>query len=89
MGLGLESTKDADKLRAAKGMPGAGLTGTVRRKVPSERLALKPYWGKPAVRNFREGDGNTGHHRSPIRVSPPGSQGPVISGVTGTQGPTR
>jgi hypothetical protein len=22
--------------------------------------ALKPYWGKPAVRNFREGDGNNG-----------------------------
>jgi len=21
---------------------------------------LKPYWGKPAVRNFREGDGNNG-----------------------------
>jgi hypothetical protein len=20
---------------------------------------LKPYWGKPAVRNFREGGGNT------------------------------
>jgi len=22
--------------------------------------ALKPYWGKPAERNFREGDGNNG-----------------------------
>ncbi len=24
------------------------------------RLSLKPYWGKPDVRNFREGAGNVG-----------------------------
>lgn len=24
------------------------------------RYCLKPYWGKPAVRNFREGGGNIG-----------------------------
>jgi len=24
------------------------------------RFSLKPYWGKPAVRNFREGAGNVG-----------------------------
>ena len=24
-------------------------------------LSLKPYWGKPNVRNFREGTGNVGH----------------------------
>jgi len=29
-------------------------------KAPPEMSALKPYWGKPAVRNFREGDGNNG-----------------------------
>ena len=27
--------------------------------------ALKPYWGKPTVRNFRGGDGNRGIIRSP------------------------
>ena len=31
-------------------------------------LALKPYWGKPTVRNFREGDGNVGIIRSPVRA---------------------
>ena len=58
MGTDLENTKDADKPNAAKGMPGVGLTGTARGKVPSERLALKPYRGKPAVRNFRGVAGN-------------------------------
>jgi hypothetical protein len=29
---------------------------------------LKPYWGKPAVRNFRGGDGNGGIIRSPQRA---------------------
>ena len=28
------------------------------RKAPSDKPALKPYWGKPAVRNFRGGAGN-------------------------------
>jgi hypothetical protein len=28
--------------------------------------ALKPYWGKPAVRNFRGGYGNGGIIRSPL-----------------------
>jgi hypothetical protein len=40
---------------------------TVRQVAP-DRLALKPYWGKPTVRNFREGDGNVGIIRSPIRA---------------------
>jgi len=31
-------------------MPGAGLTGTSGVKALSERPALPPYWGKPAVR---------------------------------------
>jgi hypothetical protein len=30
--------------------------------------ALKPYWGKPAVRNFRGDDGNVGIIRSPVRA---------------------
>lgn len=57
-GYDLEGTKDADKPREAKGMPGVGLTGPTLGKVPSERLTLKPYWGKPAVRNFRGDAGN-------------------------------
>src|ERR1700686_867018 len=35
---------------------------------PSDIPALKPYWGKPAVRNFRGGDGNVGIIRSPVRA---------------------
>jgi hypothetical protein len=37
-------------------------------KALSDLLALKPYWGKPAVRNFREGNGNVGIIRSPLRA---------------------
>src|SRR5215472_13536952 len=33
-----------------------------------EMLALKPERGKPAFRNFREGDGNGGIIRSPLRA---------------------
>jgi hypothetical protein len=62
----LENAKGAYKPLEAQGMPGAGLTAASRGKVPPDKLALKPYWGKPAVRNFREGDGNAGHHRSPV-----------------------
>ena len=29
---------------------------------------MKPYWGKPTVRNFRGGDGNVGIIRSPVRA---------------------
>ena len=36
-----------------EGKPGFG-------KALSNIPALKPYWGKPAVRNFRGGDGNVG-----------------------------
>ena len=49
-------------------MPRAGLTSESARKASSEMLALKPYRGKPAVRNFREGDGNVGIIRSPVRA---------------------
>jgi len=34
----------------------------------SEKPALKPYWGEPAVRNFREGNGNVGIIRRPLRA---------------------
>ncbi len=51
-----------------EGMPGAGLTERPFRKVPSDMLALKPYWGKPTVRDFRGGDGNVGIIRSPVRA---------------------
>jgi len=51
--LATEDTNDGRKLYAATGMPGAGLTGATNGKAPPERPALKPYWGKPAVRNFR------------------------------------
>jgi hypothetical protein len=37
-------------------------------KAPSDRPTLKPYRGKPAVRNFRGGDGNVGIIRSPVRA---------------------
>jgi len=56
------------KPRAEAGMPGAGLTAEVLGKARPDRLALKPYRGKPAVRNFREGDGDVGIIRSPLRA---------------------
>ncbi len=49
-------------------MSGTDLTGGPRRQALSDRLALKPYWRKPTVRNFREGDGNVGIIRSPVRA---------------------
>jgi hypothetical protein len=60
--------KRGDKLVSLRGMPGAGLTRIKIRKVPLDMPALKPYWGKPTVRNFREGDGNVGIIRSPLRA---------------------
>jgi hypothetical protein len=49
-------------------MPGAGLTETPFRKALSDMLALKPYWGKPTVRDYRGGNGNVGNIRSPVRA---------------------
>ena len=47
--------------------------------------ALKPYWGKPAVRNFRGDDGDVGIIRSPVRamVLPGGriATGPRLGGL--------
>ena len=37
-------------------------------KASSDIPALKPYRGKPAVRNFRGGKGNVGIIRSPVRA---------------------
>jgi hypothetical protein len=54
------STKDKGKLVDAR----VALHG----KALSDRPALKPYRGKPAVRNFREGNGNVGIMRSPLRA---------------------
>ena len=54
------STKDAGKLLDAR-VASHG-------KALSDQPALKPYWGKPAVRNFREGNGNVGIIRSPLRA---------------------
>ena len=50
-------------------MPGAGLTSRRPGQAGSDRLILKPYWGKPAVRNFRGGGGNVGIIRSPVRAT--------------------
>ena len=63
------STKGGGKPGAAKGMPGAGLTGAIPGKAPSDRPAFQPYWGKPAVRNERGGGGNVGIIRSPVRAT--------------------
>ena len=43
-----------------------GLSG--RGELIARRLSLKPYWGKPAVRNFREGAGTVdqGWTRNPL-----------------------
>ena len=54
------STKDEGKLIDAR--------IASRGKALSDTPALKLYWGKPAVRNFREGNGNVGIMRSPLRA---------------------
>ena len=54
------------KLSVALRTPGAGLSESTDRKASSDMSALKPYWGKPAVRNFRGGYGNGGIMRSPL-----------------------
>jgi hypothetical protein len=42
--------------------------GAARGKALADKPALKPYWGKLAVRNFRGDDGNVGIIRSPVRA---------------------
>ena len=51
----------------AVGTKGKGKPGFLG-KALSDIPALKPYRGKPAVRNFRGGDGNVGIIRSPVRA---------------------
>jgi hypothetical protein len=55
------STKDGGK-------PSAATNSWMDGKALSETLALKPERGKPAFQNFREGDGNGGIIRSPLRA---------------------
>ena len=55
-------------LICATGMLGASLTEAGSGKALSDRPALEPYRGKPAVRNLRGDDGNVGIIRSPIRA---------------------
>jgi hypothetical protein len=47
---------------------GSRLNRVAVQEALSDMLALKPYWGKPAVRNFRGGDGDVGIIRSPVRA---------------------
>src|SRR2546427_11290225 len=64
----MKRAKGGGKLIGYEGMPGAGLTESPFRQAPSDMLALKPYWGKPALRDFRGDDGNVGIIRSPVRA---------------------
>src|SRR6266853_2293283 len=55
-------------------------------KAPSDIPTLKPYWGKLTVRNFREGDGNVGIIRSPLRAIALPDRGRVGGGEADTDG---
>ena len=59
--------KGRHKPNISRCMPGAGLSRSMRGKVLPYMPAFQPYRGKPAVRNDREGRGNVGIIRSPIR----------------------
>src|ERR1700730_2227999 len=61
--------KGRHKPNISRCMPGAGLSWPMRGKVLPYMPAFQPYRGKPAVRNDREGRGNVGIIRSPIRAS--------------------
>jgi hypothetical protein len=50
------------------GVPGAGVTVILADQAQSNRLALKPCWQEPAVRHSRDGDGNVGIKRTPVRA---------------------
>jgi hypothetical protein len=52
--------------------------GAIRGKAPADTPALKPYWGKPAVRNFRGDDGNVGIIRSPVRAIVLPDRNPIV-----------
>ena len=59
-------TQSRESLMAVESTKGDGTPAVG--KASSESPALKPYRGKPAVRNFRGGDGNVGIIRSPVRA---------------------
>ena len=61
--------KGGHKPNTSRCMPGAGLRRLMRGKVLPYMPAFQPYRGKPAVRNDREGRGNVGIIRSPVRAS--------------------
>jgi hypothetical protein len=62
--------KGGYKPNISRCMPGgAGLSRPVCGKVLPYMPAFQPYRGKPAVRNDREGRGNVGIIRSPVRAS--------------------
>jgi hypothetical protein len=61
--------KGRHKPNISRCMPGAGLSRSMRGKVLPYMPAFQPYRGKPAVRNDREGRGNVGIIRSPVRAS--------------------
>ena len=83
-------TKGGCKPAVMQRMSGADLSCVTSGKAPSDKPAFQPYWGKPAVRNDREGRGNVGIIRSPIRASilpDCGGRGAILV-PTATIGPT-
>ena len=63
------SARKADKTDQEPVHAGGRLYWLMRGKAPLEMPAFQPYRGKPAVRNDREGRGNVGIIRSPVRAS--------------------
>jgi hypothetical protein len=61
--------KGRHKPNISRCMSGADLSRPMRGKVLSYMPAFQPYRGEPAVRNDREGRGNVGIIRSPVRAS--------------------
>src|ERR1700736_610081 len=68
----LRHSAEHDKLKAAERGRDANREGATRGRDSREgtfgQPSLKPYWGNPAVRNFRGDDGNVGIIRSPVRA---------------------
>ena len=59
---GTRTTKTMSNHLCLRGMRSCRLSLRTRwegHRRPMRHFGLKPYWGKPAVRNFREGGGNT------------------------------
>jgi len=72
-GISLIKTEDSAQLILSGfgrflGKKSERLIESLFRKAPFDMLALKRYWGKPAVRDFRGDDGNVGIIRSPVRA---------------------